>query len=67
MSRGTEYAKNIYDSGKGLLTVINEILDISKIEGSQRELNERVIDLEKISVSCLDLMDGKIKEAGRLG
>jgi len=59
-----EYAKNIYDSGKGLLTVINEILDISKIEGSQRELNERVIDLEKISVSCLDLMDGKIKEAG---
>lgn len=58
-----EYAKNIHDSGKGLLNVINEILDISKIEGSQRELNERVIDLEKVTLSCLELMDGKINDA----
>lgn len=55
-----EYAKDIHSSGKSLLKIINEILDISKIEAGNRQLNEEVIDLENIVFSCLDLMSTKI-------
>jgi len=57
-----DYAKQINESGKGLLGIINEILEVSKIEGGQRELNDRVVDLEKITNGCLDMLEGKAKE-----
>ncbi|PZR36575.1 MAG: histidine kinase [Azospira oryzae] len=41
-----EFARNIYTSGTGLLNLINEILDLSKIEAGKMEL-----DIEKITVS----------------
>ena len=33
-----EYAKNVYNSGTDLLTLINEILDLSKVESGKMEL-----------------------------
>jgi PAS domain S-box-containing protein len=56
-----DYAKDIHESGKRLLTVINEILDISKIEAGERYLNEAVVDLEKVVKSCLGLLGNKIQ------
>ncbi len=56
-----EYAKDIFFSGKKLLDVINEILDISRIEAGERQLNESMVDLAKVVTSALNLLDTKAK------
>lgn len=55
-----EYAKDINDSGQRLLQVINEILDISKIEAGERELKESQVNVNKVAMTCVDLLAGKI-------
>lgn len=61
-----EYARDIHDSGKHLLSIINQILDISRIDAGERDLRETRVDMKKIVKSTLDLMIPKIKEAGLL-
>ncbi|HPF78500.1 MAG TPA: PAS domain-containing sensor histidine kinase [Alphaproteobacteria bacterium] len=56
-----EYATDIFESGNKLLKVINEILDVSRIEAGERTLNETVISVEETVKSCLGLMETKIK------
>lgn len=56
-----EYSKHINDSGQSLLRVINEILDISRIEAGDRILNESVVNIEKVASDCLDLLSSKIE------
>jgi PAS domain S-box-containing protein len=56
-----EYSKDIYYSGKKLLDVINEILDISKIEAGERQLNESMVDISKVVTASLNLLDTKAK------
>lgn len=56
-----EYASSIYESGQGLLNVINEILDMSRIEAGERTLNEGVVVVKEVVDSALTLMDSKIK------
>lgn len=58
-----EYAKDINESGKMLLNVINEILDISKIEAGERHLNESQIRVDRIAASCVDLLSTKIEQS----
>jgi signal transduction histidine kinase len=54
-----EYSRDIYDSGKKLLKVINEILDISRIEAGERRLNESLVSVSPIVESCLKLLEHK--------
>lgn len=51
-----EYAKDIFDSGRHLLNVINDILDMSKIEAGQILLEREPIDLAPLieeTVRCM--------------
>jgi two-component system cell cycle sensor histidine kinase PleC len=43
-----EYSKDIHDSGKHLLNVINDILDMSKIEAGHMKLMREKIDLQPL-------------------
>ncbi|MGY5799744.1 PAS domain-containing sensor histidine kinase, partial [Rhizobium sp. LEGMi12c] len=52
-ARYNEYAKDIHDSGKHLLNVINDILDMSKIEAGHMKLSCEPINLAPLIEECL--------------
>ena len=62
--RYREYAIDIHDSGTHLLSLINDILDLSKIEAGKFELHEEAIDLERATKSCFRIMRDRAEEAG---
>ncbi len=56
-----EYVTDIHKSGEGLLKIINEILDISKIESGECELNESEFSLDGVINMCIDLYDSRTR------
>ncbi len=59
-----EYAQDIYDSGNYLLKIISEILEVSKIETGNRELNVSNFRLPKALKSCMVIMTTRVEQAG---
>ena len=59
-----EYVKDISESGTHLLALINDILDLSRIEVSKDEPREQVIDVVKAIGSCLNLVRERAETAG---
>jgi signal transduction histidine kinase len=57
------YATDIFNSGSHLLALINEILDLSKLEAGQFELYEEDIDLAGTIAACLHLVEGQAKKS----
>jgi two-component system cell cycle sensor histidine kinase PleC len=51
-----EYASDIHGSGQHLLNLINEILDLSRIEAGRYELKEEAISLAHIADDCLHML-----------
>ncbi|MGH7090788.1 MAG: histidine kinase dimerization/phospho-acceptor domain-containing protein, partial [Stellaceae bacterium] len=54
--RYRDYATDIRDSGIHLLKLINDVLDVSKIEFGQIALNEEAVDIAGTVESCVRLM-----------
>jgi two-component system cell cycle sensor histidine kinase PleC len=60
--RNVEYAGLINSSGKHLLTLINDILDLAKIEAGRWQLEEGEIDLHRLAGDALQLVTWRTKD-----
>ncbi|MBX3446052.1 MAG: PAS domain S-box protein [Parvibaculaceae bacterium] len=58
------YAKDINDSGNHLLAIVNDILDLSRIEAGAAELDESEISIAELCASCIKTVKGRADAAG---
>jgi two-component system cell cycle sensor histidine kinase PleC len=59
-----EYARDIHDSGTHLLEVINDVLDLSKVEAGKMQFVEVEVDLPELIGRAIRLVAGKASEKG---
>lgn len=59
-----EYAEDIHQSGQFLLEVINDILDVGKIEADEISLDIEAFDIVAVLESCMHLIENKADQAG---
>jgi len=62
--RYVDYARDILDSGTHLLKIVNDILDLSKVEVGQLVLHEEECDLAAIVAASLRLVQDRAKDGG---
>ena len=58
-----EYARDVHDSGKHLLGVINDILEFAKIDAGEMKLYEDAADLSQVLASCRNMIAGRAHKA----
>ena len=58
------YSADIYSSGSQLLTIINDILDIAKIEAGNTRLQEALVDIEQVVEASIQLIRGRPEADG---
>ncbi|WP_422365992.1 PAS domain-containing sensor histidine kinase [Pelagibius sp.] len=63
-SQQQEYLTDIHDAAHHLLSLINDILDLSKIEAGASELNEEVVDAAEVAESVLRVVRERADKAG---
>jgi len=59
------YTNDIHKSGTLLVSLINDVLDVSKVEAGKYELLEEILDLTEIIHSCLHQSSVMSNEAGQ--
>jgi signal transduction histidine kinase len=62
--RYAEYAHDIHGSGTHLLGIINDILDLSKVEAGRLELIEEIVDIQSIVKGVTLLLRERVANAG---
>jgi len=65
VERYKEYATDIHRSGNYLLNLINDILDLSRIEAGKVEMREEVVDMVAEAKSALDMIAMKAEACGQ--
>ncbi|MBR8829564.1 MAG: GAF domain-containing protein [Gomphosphaeria aponina SAG 52.96 = DSM 107014] len=59
-----QYVSGIYDSGQHLLDLINDLLDISKIEAERFELFMEKVPVEEICLASISIIQERAKQQG---
>lgn len=59
-----EYAGDIHSSGLHLLNLINELLDLSRIEAGRYDLNEEAVSLIDVAEDCRRMLEIRAKAKG---
>jgi len=59
-----DYAQTVLYSGEALLTILNDILDMSKLEAGRLELESVDLDLKRLVASVAALMSSRAAEKG---
>jgi signal transduction histidine kinase len=59
-----EYLQQAHDSSRKLLNIIDDILDIAKIEAGIFAINFKVVDITQVLQEAIDLQAPKIEEKG---
>lgn len=59
-----EFAKDINSSGHHLLSIINDLLDVSKIESGKHQLNEKPLSVRAVFSSCERMIADRMSQKG---
>jgi two-component system cell cycle sensor histidine kinase PleC len=59
-----DYSKDIHSSGQHLLMLINEILDLSRVEAGRYELKEESVSLSNVVEDCRHLLTIRAQKRG---
>jgi signal transduction histidine kinase len=57
-ARQRNYAQTVHNSSEALLTIINDILDVSKIEAGKLEIEDIEFSLPTVIDEAVDLLAG---------
>ena len=63
-ARQIEYATDIHKSGKHLLSLVEDVLDIQKIEGGKRKYEFEALDIRDCLDTVLPMLDERAREKG---
>jgi signal transduction histidine kinase len=63
-ARYKEFAADIHSSGKHLLDIITNILDLAKVDAGKLELNEEILDLADLMKDCARMIAETAQAAG---
>jgi signal transduction histidine kinase len=62
--RYLEYASDVHDAGHHLLTIVNDVLDISKAEPDRLNLNMQIVDVAQTVRGRVRMMAEQLRAGG---